>query len=350
MKRICLSLFILLLAFAAMAQDEVIFEISRKKALVGSASPVRIYINGAEVTKLLNGGSYIYKALIDKTKPVIIQANAGLLKKREITINVGEGNKCVLETGFSGASIFLNLLSGGVNMPGTGAVADVKVDREDLSISYTATQTHASDTIRQQWLSKGGRIMGTSYIGGASYTRMSDDMFSMTGMGGNITITMSLLNFKVPEYEPGLKTWHSSVFGFTGSDQFFVTKTKIDAPPPVGTMTDKSFNINMMFSFNGGYTVGLGKFKNETKWKGAALELTYRPSLVISLPTNGGKGDLSLNMMGFGFDVNFNSFTSNAAKLAPKAQSKLTFFALPPIKDMPLFVSVGFGLTFYQKM
>ena len=56
----------------------------------------------------------------------------------------------------------------------------------------------------------------------------------MTGTGGNFTITLTFLNFVVPEYKPGLQTWKSSVFGFTGSDQFFFTKTVIDAPPPVG--------------------------------------------------------------------------------------------------------------------
>jgi hypothetical protein len=51
--------------------------------------------------------------------------------------------------------------------------------------------------------------------------------------------------------------------------------------------------------------------------------------------------------MAFGLDVNFNSYSSNAARLAPKAQSKLSFFVLPPIKDMPLFITVGYGVTFY---
>ncbi|MBM3420726.1 MAG: hypothetical protein FJY11_06285 [Bacteroidetes bacterium] len=179
---------------------------------------------------------------------------------------------------------------------------------------------------------------------------MKGDGFTSTGTGGNLTVTMTLLNFRIPEYKPQLQTWKSSVFGFTGTDQFFWSKTTIDMPP-LDPMTTTAFNISLMFSFNAGYTIGVGKFKTETRWKGAAFELTYRPSLVISLPTSAGaKADLSVNMTGFGFDINFNSFTSNAAKLAPKAQSKFTFFALPPIKDMPLYISIGYGLTFYQKL
>jgi hypothetical protein len=350
MRRICLTVLFLLSAVALHAQEEVIFNFSRTKAFSGAAATITVFVNGAEAVKLRNGGSFIYKALIDKAKPVTVLVRSGI-SKREITFNLGEENRCSLETAFTMTGLTLTLTEGGVIAPGTGAYTETNVDKKDLSISYTAVQTHASDTIRQQWLEKGGRIIGTSYIGGASYTSMKDEMFSMTGTGGNFTITLTFLNFVVPEYKPGLQTWKSSVFGFTGSDQFFFTKTVIDAPPPVGTMTNSSFNINIMFSLNGGYTIGVGKFKNETKWKGAALELTYRPSVVIALPTAAGsKADLSLNMTGFGFDINFNSFTSNAAKLAPKAQSKFTFFALPPMGDMPFFISVGYGLTFYQKM
>ncbi|MBE0675046.1 MAG: hypothetical protein IH591_10325 [Bacteroidales bacterium] len=348
MKRIASTALFVFFAIALIAQEEVMFTFNRTKSFTGSATAIILYVNGAEAVKLRNGGTFIYKALIDKTQPVTVRAKSGIMK-REITFNIGDDNKCVIETEYKMGGIALALKSGGSMAAGTGGYAVAKVDEKDLSISYTAVQTHSSDTIRQQWLQKGGRIMGNSYIGGGSYTSMKDDYFSMTGYGGNFTITMTLLNFQVPEYGPGIKTWKSSVFGFTGSDQFFVTKTRIDMPP-LEPMTDSNFSINLMFSFNGGYTFGFGKFKNETKWKGAALELTYRPSIVIALPTGGGKADLSLNLTGFGFDINFNSFTSNAAKLAPKAQSKLTFFALPPIKDMPLFISVGYGLTFYQKL
>lgn len=340
----------MLSAFSLVAQQEVTISFNRVKYFIGSASPVKVYVNGAEVAKLINGGSFIYKGLVDTTKPVTVMAKAGITK-REVTFNLSDGNSVSFETGYVKGGFMLQLKSGGAVAPGTGAYTEAKVNEKDLSISYTAVKTHSTDTIRQQWLEKGGQIMGISYIGGASFMNMKGDGFSSTGTGGNFTITMTALNFRVPEFKPGLQTWKSSVFGFTGTDQFFWTKATVELPPPMDPIISTSFNINMMFSFNAGYTLGVGKFKTETRWKGAAFELTYRPSLVISLPTSAGsKADLSVNMTGFGFDINFNSFTSNAAKLAPKAQSKFTFFALPPIKDMPFFISVGYGLTFYQKL
>jgi hypothetical protein len=140
------------------------------------------------------------------------------------------------------------------------------------------------------------------------------------------------------------------VFGFSENFQLYGDKTTIDIKG-MKPITSSSFTYNLMISPDIGYTIGLGKFKNETKWKGVAFELTYRPSIILSTSITDDKEEKngSLNMTGFSFDINFNNYTSNASKLAPRAQSKFTFFLLPPVKDMPLFITVGYGLTFYIK-
>jgi hypothetical protein len=144
------------------------------------------------------------------------------------------------------------------------------------------------------------------------------------------------------------------ILGYSVSDQFLGTTTKIkmDVPIPGFDPVSSSFSVNMLLSFNGGYTFGLGKFRQETKWKGVAFDLTYRPSIIMSISTAGTTTnvDFNTNFTGFGFDLNFNNFTANAARLAPKAQSKFTFFMLPPVGDLPLYVSVGYGVTFYTKL
>jgi hypothetical protein len=343
MRRICLTVLFILSAVVLHAQEEVIFNISRKKAFSGAAAGITVFVNGAEAVKLRNGGSFIYKALIDKSKPVTVLVRSGI-SKREITFNLGEENKCSLETAFTMTGLSLTLTEGGGIAPGTGGFTETNVGKNDLSISYAAVQTHASDTIRQQWISKGGKIEGTTIVLGAMFTRMKTPEMSMTGTGGFFTGTVSYLNLEIPEYGSGIKTWKSSVFGYSVGDQFFGSKTVVDIG--IGDPMEMSnFSVSLVFSVNAGYTIGVGKFKNETKWKGVAFELAYKPSIIYSPIEN----DVSLNLTGFGFDINFNSFTSNAAKLAPKAQSKFTFFMLPPINDMPFVISVGYGLTWYKQ-
>jgi hypothetical protein len=172
----------------------------------------------------------------------------------------------------------------------------------------------------------------------------------MTGFGGQFALSQTYLNFKIPEFKPGIRTWSSFVYGFSETFQIYGSKSTIEI---VGMkpMSSTSLTSDIMLAPNLGYTLGLGKFKNETKWKGVALELTYRPSLDYTtvVTENGSDHNISFNYMGFGFGLNFNNYTSNASRLAPKAQSKFTFFMLPPLKDMPLIITVGYGLTFYIK-
>jgi hypothetical protein len=183
---------------------------------------------------------------------------------------------------------------------------------------------------------------------------MNKSGMKMTGFGGQYDLTMSYLNFKIPENKPGIRSWNSLVYGFSETFQINGDKSKMETEG-MDPFTSSSFSLVAMISPNIGYTLGLGKFKNETKWKGVAFELTYRPSLRYTETGTSNSlnnevdqsNSFSLNYMGFSFGINFNSYTSNAARLVPKAQSKFTFFMLPPLKNTPLFITVGYGLTFY---
>lgn len=349
MKKLFLFSILTFFFYALLAQEEVTINITRKKILFNSAMKLPVYVNGTEVARLRNGETFSYKTSLDALQPISVMVKSGL-SKREIVFVVDASKVCNIETGFPGGMLDLTLVSGGKIVPGTGMTARTKVNQKDLSVSYTMTQTLASDTIRLQWLEKGGTIMSMSYIGGATFLSLNNSDLKMTGFGGQFAITATLLKFKVPEFKPGIRTWNSGVLGYTIMDQFFGSKTELkNIDPMFGPTEFSSFSANILISLNGGYTFGFGKFKTETKWKGAALELSYRPSFVMSISEDGNTST-SFNATGFGFDINFNSFTSNASKLAPKAQSKLTFFLLPPVKDMPLYINVGYGLTFYRKI
>jgi len=349
MKRV-ITLFILgFFCLTLIAQEEVTFSFSFKEQHRYRKITVTMIVNGTEAVKIKNGSSAIYKAILDVRQPVKVMAKYGL-NKMERTFILSPGNKCSLEASFYGGMMDLNLLSGGKLAPGTGSKSSLLVNKKDLSVSYTSETTNATDTIRQQWLEKGGKIKGTSYVGGVTFISMNSSGMKMTGFGGQFALSESYLNFKIPENKPGIRSWNSLVFGYSETFQLYGSKStfEMEGIPP---MESSSISTDLMFAPNIGYTLGLGKFKNETKWKGVAFELTYKPSLVYStvVTENSTDHNFSFNYMGFGLGVNFNSYTSNASKLAPKAQSKFTFFMMPPIKDMPLFITVGYGLTFYIK-
>jgi hypothetical protein len=189
--------------------------------------------------------------------------------------------------------------------------------------------------------------VGISFTTAGTYTGMKMESSSFSGTGVTFNMGATFLNFRPPVNDSdGILKWNSSVYGFMVTNQFMSTKTKVEIP---GLEPEKfsMMNFNLMLSGNIGYTFGFGKFRDETKWKGVALDLTYRPSAILTLNDSG--GGASLNFLGFGVDVNFNNFTTNASRLAPKAQSKITFFMLPPIKDNPLFITLGYGVTYYIK-
>lgn len=57
----------------------------------------------------------------------------------------------------------------------------------------------------------------------------------------------------------------------------------------------------------------------------------------------------SLNLGGFGFDIQLSNYYATLNKLAPKPSLKLTAFIIPPIGDIPLFINIGLGINIYRK-
>ena len=317
MKRVIALSVLVFFCLTLIAQEEVTFNFSFKEKRGYSKAVVTMYVNGTEALKLKNGNSTVYKATLDVSKPVTVMAKYRKIIEQEITFRLSPGNKCSLEASIYGGTLDLNLISGGRVAPGTGSKSSLKVNKKDLSVSYTSITTNATDTIRQQWLEKGGKIKGMSYVGGATFTMMNESGIKMTGYGGQFSLTQTYLNFKIPENKPGIRTWSSFVFGFSEVFQIYGDKTTIEMEGMDPT-TSSSFSTNELISPDIGYTLGLGKFKNATKWKGAAFELTYRPSLnygtsISTNPVTGGTDvvhSTSFNYMGFSFDINFNSYTS----------------------------------------
>lgn len=344
MKRYLAVLVFLLYVPFLLAQEEVTFKFTRGVYKSGRNTPITLSINGVESVALEDGDTVFYKTVLNTSEPVVVLAKYPLLRK-EITFTLDTLNNCHIEASLFPNGISLLLRSGGEINLGTGMFSKTEVNRDNLSVNYTYERDNKTDTIRQNWLKVGGKISYKTTQGNMMFLSMTGDDYSLKGYGGGVSVSNANLNFKVPEYEPGIKTWYSSIIGATVSIDFAMTTMNFTGMDPMRTGA-----LNESVSLDAGYTIGFGKFKSATKWKGIAFEFTYKPSLIYNFPfVDGAKGQLSFNYMGFGLGANFNSFSSNASLLAPKAQTKIAVMVLPPIKDIPLSVSVGIGITDYWR-
>lgn len=351
MKKLISLLLMGFFCFILYAQEEVVFKLSRENVRRFRKIVLPVQVNDVAAGVLRNGDSLVYKSIIDITQPVKVGVSSGFGgQKRVIYVYPKAGQEVVFNASFLGGILRFDIVSGATTKPGSGTVAGGKINKTNLAISYVSTTTLSSDTIRQQWVEKGGKMEGSSSTGAVSITSMNTSGVKMFGGGFQTSSTHTYFNLKIPEHKPGLQAWNSLVYGVSFGYLISVFRMDIEEEG-MEPMTFTSGGAQFILSANGGYTLGAGKFKDNTRWKGVAFELTYKPSLMVLLPfEEDSKVDVQLNMAGFGFDINFNSFTSNAIRLAPRAQSKLTFFVLPPIKNGPLVISAGYGRTIYRKI
>jgi hypothetical protein len=224
----------------------------------------------------------------------------------------------------------------------------VSVNKRTLGVSYLNEKTLNSDRIRDQWTRKGGKIVGKSFSYNVSYASMKskDPTTNTLIIGGGYLLTANHYNLKIPEYQTGLATWTSFIYGTGVSLNLNMSNTTIEMDPPMEDFEATGGSLVVMLTGNAGYTIGLGKFKTETDYNGFAIDLTYKPSLILTGSEGG--GDVQVNMKGFGIDINRTTFSAFANSIAPKAKSKFSFFMLPPIKDTPFMLTFGYGRVWYR--
>ena len=110
MKKTIVPFLFIFFCMTLFAQEEVTFNFSSKKSMF-SPRLTPLYVNGTEVTKLKNGGSFSYKDSLDVSQPVTVMVKNGF-DKREITFALSPENKCNIEISFSRGGVSLDLLSG----------------------------------------------------------------------------------------------------------------------------------------------------------------------------------------------------------------------------------------------
>lgn len=243
---------------------------------------------------------------------------------------------------------------------------EFKINLNNLSLGYSLEKDGATNSVRDEWLKRGGEITYLSVGAMTTYFRMDMDGYgTMNGFGGGASAAVNKINLKIPEYKAGTSKWSSLNYGVGMDLQLYGSTFSMEMS---GVKSDmKISNIEMQITGNIGWTWGLGKFIDEATWKGVAITAKYRPSIRITssstetttiidimgvkekTTTTGNDNKTTFNAGGFGFDIDFNSFSAKMEKLAPKPNSKVSFFFLPPIGENPLFFSFSYGLTFYTK-
>jgi len=387
MKRL-LPFAFLLFAYTAIAQEQITLKFTRPDKTYGSIQKIKIQIQGNEYI-IKNGGSISVNVTPDSySTPLKIEGRCGFYLSALYNLKPKPSQAYEFEVGFDRNNVYIELLKGeeaqgGEYSQNPDTTKDgkwktgIKVDKDNLGIGISGEKINQSDAIRQEWLKRGGKIMYASVMGTAVYFRMdlsklgdmggSNPGGAMTGWGGGYSAYLNVIDLKMPEYKPGVSTWRTVNYGL-GYD-FVIYGMNFSSTmdiPYSGTYTMKMSltTLNIMVTGNFGYTIGVGKFLDEANWKGVAFTFKYRPSLNITMnstiltmkPTPPGfvaqsdtKTQTQLNLGGFGFDMEFSNYSASLSKLTPKARTKFSFFMLPPVGKMPLFISMSLGVSIYTK-
>lgn len=343
------------------SQQEFSVDITRPKKFTGAWSKISVLYQGQEKGLLKNNSGLVVKGPVPADS--IIELGFKLPAERPMRFflypNGTFNYKLMVRPGFMGG-IKINDYSAYFGIEPADAIArkdgnilpkGLTVNKRNMSVSYIYEKELKSEEIRKQWMRQGGKITGRSLQYMITYASMAikseGTKTTTTIAGAGWNYTQNFYNLKLPEYKPGFASWKSLIYGYAMSVNLHMSSVSIKPPPTPEFESIVSGSFVMLLSGNAGYTLGLGKFKTEKEYKGIALDLTYKPSLVWTVAE--GYNDTQFNYMGFGVDISRTSFSAFASRVAPKAKSKFSFFFLPPVKDnTPFMITAGYGLVWYR--
>jgi hypothetical protein len=339
------------------AQQPITVKLTRPHKFMGNGSKISLLYQGEEKTKLLDNSSYVLNGTLPADSIIELSFKMPMERAQRFFLYPNPTFNYDLVLTFGKLGVIKVKDNSVYAIPPVDSTAKkgilpkgVSINKRTLGVSYINEKTLNSDKIRDQWTRVGGKIVGKSFSYNMSYAGMTikDPSFTTktTIVGGGYVLTQNYYNLKIPEYKPGIAPWTSFVYGLGLSVNLHMSNIMIDNKPPAKDMEFSSGALVFMWSGNVGYTLGLGKFKTLTEYKGFAFDLTYRPSVIATVGEGGSQ--FQLNMKGFGVDVSRTSFSAFANSLAPRAKSRFSFFFLPPIKNTPLMISLGYGLVWYR--
>ncbi|PKP39313.1 MAG: hypothetical protein CVT98_02270 [Bacteroidetes bacterium HGW-Bacteroidetes-15] len=376
MNKIAFTLTLLLFSSITFAQSLVApatLNFVRPANTAGAFSSIKILVNDQHIGDIQNASTFSYKLFISAKSSITLNVNSAIYNKT-ISFDVEPGKTYSFETSFVDQGLFLLAIDEAAysrhtqvlqaNQQNTGQAAliasgtksqeaigasqptsQLDINKKDGSVSYQYEKELDSEAIRKQWLANGGSLTGTSFVGGLSVLYQDTEDIVLSGGGLNVALNQNLFNLKVPEYKAGPSSWNSFHFGYgvaASMNSVTIEFYGFDMDPIESTSYQLDLNLNL------GLTLGLGRFIDRANWRGVAVELNYRPTYSTYIPEEG-DAISNFNFSGFSFDINGSNFTASMNKIAPKAQMKLSFFVLPPVGDMPFFMSINLGALWYSK-
>jgi len=357
MKKLVLGIVAVSVSFVSFSQQPFNIKVTRPGNFLGGATPLILYYQGEEKARIKNKSEFTLSESLPDNGIIELKFRNGFRRPTKYFLYPNTTLNYDLQAKISMGSVKIKDLSVYPLGVSTGYALQqktlpdgVSVNKKNLAISYLNEKTLSSEEIRKQWARQGGKMIGRSLSYLFTYARSVVKTTGLTSTttiaGGGWTYVQNYYNLKIPEYKTGIASWSSFVYGLGVSANLHMSGTTLDPPPAKDYETVVGGSFVFMINGNFGYTLGLGKFKTEANYKGLALELTYKPSIISTAAE--GYSDTQLNLKGFGIDITRSSFSAYANRIAPKAKSKFSVFLLPPIKDTPLMIYVGYGLIWYR--
>lgn len=357
MKKLILSIIAVCATFVSFSQQSFNLNVTREGNFLGGLSPLTLYYLGDEKARIKNKSEFTLTETLPSDSIIELKFRNGIRRPTKYFLYPNATLDYHLQTKISMGSVKIRDLS--VYPEGSTAgyaqqqkmlPKGVSVNKKTLGISYINEKTLSSDEIRKQWARQGGKMVGRSlsylFTFARSVVKTSNLTTTTTIVGGGWTYTQNYYTLKIPEYKTGIASWNSLVYGLGVAANLHMAGITLDPAPSKDYETFGGGSFVFMINGNFGYTVGLGKFRTEANYKGLALELTYKPSLIASAAE--GYTATDINLKGFGIDITRSSFSAYANRIAPKAKSKFSLLLLPPLKNTPFMVSFGYGLIWYR--
>lgn len=353
MKKTALISILILFGSLSYSQQPYSIKITRNNSITGIATPLKIFCQGEEAANLNRNSSETLTGIFPSDSVIELGFKIPMHRPTKFFLYPNGTYDFKLMTNVILSGIKIRDLTvypsgeAGATAGSKGVLPEsVTISMKKPSIRYVHEKTLPSEEIRKQWARQGGKLTGSSLTYSATFLTMSRPPMKMVGGGAGWYYTRNFYDLKIPEYQTGTTKWNSFIYGMGASVNLNMAKVVVESEPPAEDFENVSGSLNIMITGNIGYTFGFGKFKSETEYKGFAIDLTYKPSIVSSVSQGGSAS--SFNYLGFGIDVNRTGFSAFANRVAPKAKSKFSFMVLPPVKDMPFMVTAGYGLVWYR--
>lgn len=358
----------LLLFVTAKSQEQITLKFIRPSISIGKTDKILITIQGNEYS-INDGGDLSINVTPDFSTSLRIDCKAQSGLQTNFYLETKPQETYYFQVGMKKTGICIKQVSSedlakpqianqtDADKGKEGWKTNLNVDRKTKGIGFTAEKSNQTESIRDDWMKTGGKVNLSSQLFTLSYLRSDlGDMGIVKSYGYGISLGKNQIRLKVPQFKTGMSSWNSLNIG-VGMDMNTYS-FKVEAS---GTKMSLR-TVNLAIVGNIGWTLGLGKFRDASSWKGMAFTVKYRPTMqmaitktemTMTLPyvgtqTNSSTSNsTSFNPGGFGFDWEFSSFTSTMNRIAPPPKMKFSFFFLPPVKSSPLFITVSLGIVTY---